>query len=614
MHGSPSYPPSAGLSSLSTPLKWMLLPLASLAVQADVSYASPLSTAEAIAQAPDTASIFGPYTVFTGGEPLPFTANMAPPEAIAQLPAADPNPVRQPEPFLQPAPLPEPVEPDEPPVLAPQESAPEPAIPDAAARVQVDEIEVIGSTIFQEDDFAPIVQPYEGRSLTLEELRTVADALTQLYLDEGYLTSRAILVDQTIADGVVQFRVLEGSLERIDIEGNRRVNDAYIRSRIALGGGTPLSQRDLEDQLRLLRLNPLFDNVEASLRAGTGIGQSILVVRVAESRPFFGQVGIDNFSPPSVGSERMGVELGYRSPLGFGDGLLASYRRTTTGGANVYDLRYRIPVNPMDGTLELRAAPSDYRLDFQGLSVEGDADIYEISFRQPLVRSPRQEFALSLGFTYRNGETVIGEVFTGTTTTSVIKFGQELVSRDVAGAWAVRSQFSLGTDWFDATQGTPDGQFFSWLGQVQRVQLLNDDNVLILQGDVQLTPDPLLTSEQFAIGGGQSLRGFRQNARLGDNGFRISAEDRITIQRNAAGATILQLAPFIEAGAVWNDGNNPADTPDQAFLAGVGLGILWEPLPRLNIRVDGALPLIDLRDRSTNAQDRALYFSVNYRF
>lgn len=531
----------------------------------------------------------------------------------------DPNDDR----FLQPVPLPQPITPDEQAPIVPTPSPTPPAVEtppaDGVPRVTVQQIDVIGSTIFDEDDFAPITQPYVGQALTFEELRSIADRITQLYLDGGYITSRAILVaDQDVTQGVVQIQVIEGSLEAVEIEGNDRINSSYIRSRVRLGGRTPLNQGRLEDQLRLLRLDPLFANIEASLRAGSGIGQSILTVRVTEADPFTSSFSADNYSPPSVGSERLGVAGTLRSPTGLGDEVSASYTRSTTGGSDVFDFSYRVPLNPMNGTLQLRVAPSEYRItdsQFAGLNIEGGAELYELSFRQPLIRTPREEFALSLGFTHRDGETLISDVLVDASTTSVVKFGQDYVRRDVTGAWAVRSQFSFGTGLLDATSNPdpqPDGQFFSWLGQAQRVQVLSQDHLLIVQADLQLSPDPLLASQQFVIGGGQSLRGFRQNIRSGDNGFRFSVEDRIAIQRNEAGAPTLQLAPFVDVGTVWNVDENPNDLPDQTFLAGIGLGLLWQPISGLNIRLDYAVPLVDLSDRGTNAQDEAFYFSVNF--
>jgi hemolysin activation/secretion protein len=487
---------------------------------------------------------------------------------------------------------------------------------------------VTGSTVFGPDQFNPIVQPFEGRTLTLEQLREIADKITQLYLDKGYITSRAIVVNQAVTDGVVEIRVIEGSLEEIRIEGTRRLNPGYIRRRIQLGAGTPLNTGQLEDQLRLLRADPLFENVEASLRAGSGTGKSILIVRIIEANPFEGSVGIDNYSPPSVGSERLGLNLLYRNLTGNGDGIAASYYHTTKSGADSLDLSYRVPLNAMNGALQLRTSLSRNKVvdpAFSVFNIQGDSQLYEISFQQPLVRSPREEFALSLGFTFQESKALIDDLIPispgadpeGITTTSVIRFGQDYLRRDVKGAWSVRSLFSIGTGLFGATINdppTPDGRFFSWLGQVQRVQVLGNSNFLIIGADIQLTPDSLLPSQQFVIGGGQSLRGYRQNIRAGDNGVRFSVEDRITLQRDESGAATFQLAPFVDAGVVWNDPDNPIELPSQRFLAGVGLGVLWEALPGLNIRVDYGLPLVDLEDRGRNVQDDGFYFSVRYQF
>jgi hemolysin activation/secretion protein len=109
------------------------------------------------------------------------------------------------------------------------------------------------------------------------------------------------------------------------------------------------------------------------------------------------------------------------------------------------------------------------------------------------------------------------------------------------------------------------------------------------------------------------VRGFRQNARIGDNGVRLSIENRYTVQRNAAGDPVLQLVPFLDTGVVWNTSGNPNIQPSQNLLAGAGIGIVWEPIKRLTARLEYALPFINLSDRSSNIQDTALYFSLNYR-
>ena len=514
-----------------------------------------------------------------------------------------------------PEPLPEP-EPEETEPVLPATPTPSEATepPPAGPTVRVEKFEVSGSTVFEPSDFDTALASFVGRELNIDELRQAADTVTQLYLNEGYITSRAVLPNQPITEGIVRLQVIEGSLEEIRIEEAGRL-EHYVRSRIELGADIPLNQFELEDQLRLLRADPLLDNIEASLRAGTGLGQSILVVRIAEADPWEAHLTLDTDSPVSVGVVRTGANVTYRNPLGIGDQIRAAAYRATTGGSYLYELSYSAPINPMNGTISARFLPSEFDIisprEFAELSIEGDAQVYELTYRQPLVRTPREEFALSLGFRHRDGETqLLGQDFTSNSA-SVIQFGQDYLRRDVQGAWALRSQVSLGVDLLDATNlesPQADSQFVSWLGQVQRAQILNQDHLLILQGDVQLSTDTLLGSEQFVIGGRQSVRGYSQNARFGDNGVRLSVEDRITLQRNESGAPTMLLSPFLDMAAVWNT-KSGTTVNDDRFLLGTGVGFTYRPVEGLDLRLDLGVPLVDIDDSAP--QDVFIYLDFD---
>ncbi len=565
---------------------------------------------------------------------LDLTSVIFPKTVLAQLPTkiaqnsseqlfSNPNQNK----FSQPLPGVAPILDKQPSLETPPTRTPNPESPQI--NIPIKKIEVRGNTIFSPDQINKILQKYENRDVTFSQLQSAAEEISQLYLNQGYITSRAILANQKITDGMVTIQVIEGGLEQIIIEGNEQVKSSYIRDRLKLGTTLPLKRQKLEDQLWLLKIDPLFSNIEASLRPGTKLGQSILFVRVKEANPLISNFSVDNYSPPSIGSERFVALVGTRNTTGIGDELTAAYQRSTTGGLQVLDFNYRFPINPMEGTIQLQSTLSNSKVttpDFQKLGITSDNQLYEISYRQPLIRTPRAEFALSLAYNHQDGQTFIfnnlpfafgiGPDANGNSRTRVIKFGQDYVKRDLQGAWGMRSQFNFGLGIFDATTNKapiPDGNFFSWTGQIQRLQILNPSHNLILQGNIQLTPHSLLASQQFVVGGGQSVRGFRQNVRTGDNGFSLLIENRIAVQRNESGQPIIQLTPFIDMGMVWNQSDNPNKLPPQNFIAGAGLGVLWELLPDLNLRADYAFPLVKLDDKGKNAQDRGLFFSVNYR-
>lgn len=541
-------------------------------------------------------------------------------------PQPDPNRDR----FPQPIPQPQPTSPEEEENVLPKPTPTEIPLPtESSGQFFVNKIEVVNSTVLTPAEIQQLVAPLEGNLITIQELKQVADAITQIYLERGYITSRAFIPEQTLDQtGIVRINIIEGILEDVKVEGNNRIKPSYIKSRIFLGANAPLNTAMLENQLRLLQLNPMLENVEASLRAGSGIGKSILLVRVKEASPLVHNFTVDNLSPPSVGSQRAGVTLGWRNVTGWGDDILGSFY-ISDGDSQVYDFSYRLPVNAMNGTVQLRVAPNRNSIvqeEFKPLEIRGNSQLYELSFRQPLVRSPREEFALSLALAHQTGQTFtfsgptpfgLGPDEDGVSRTSVIKFGQDYIRRDMQGAWSVRSQFTLGTGWLNATVNPdplPDGRFFSWTGQLQRVQRLNNSHLLIIQGDLQLAANSLLSAQQFVIGGGSSLRGYRQNVRSGDNGFRFSLEDRITVIRNTSNVSILQIAPFLDLGSIWNHSDNPNPLPDEQFLVGIGAGLLWQVIPGLNLRLDYARPLVSIADKGNNLQDEGFYFTVNYGF
>lgn len=557
--------------------------------------------------------------VETGAPPLTV------PMAQQRLPG--PDPFRQPDDTL-----PEPLD-EEDPFLAPDPVDPSDLIDsrdlEDPTPITINRILLRGNTRFTTEDLAPLLSEVSGPT-TLGALNRVVAAITAAYINAGYITSRAVLPSQPLDQGDITILVIEGTLAEVDISGLERLNPGYVRRRIDLGVTTPLNANALEDQLRLLNNDPNLANIQADLQSGDTLGTSRLVIDLEESRPWFGAAFTDNASPASVGSERIGASAGYRNLTGWGDTLRVGYTRTYAGGYQAWDFGYSIPLNPMEGTLDVRAGFERSRIvqaPFDELNIRGRSQRYDVTFRQPLLRNPREEFALALTFSRQTGQSFIfndigapfglGAEADGSTRTSVLRFSQDYLRRDTQGAWSGQSQFNLGIDAFGITRNAdpiPDGRFFSWLGQVARVQRLSPDSQMIFQGALQLSPSNLLASETFGMGGAQTLRGYRQNARSGDNGWRFSAENRTTVARFNDETHLLQVAPFFDLGAVWNNPNNPGQIASDHFLAGAGVGLLWVAQPSWSARMDFALPLVTMRDRGNNLQDNGLYFTLNYQF
>jgi hemolysin activation/secretion protein len=522
-------------------------------------------------------------------------------------------------PDLEPLPPPEQLlEPSVP--LVPGET--DEAIPET---INVEGFNVIGSTIFSAERFADILQPYTGE-VSFAQLLQARSAVTQLYVDNGYITTGALIPPQTLEDGIVTIRVIEGELEDIDVTGTERLNSSYVRSRLRIATEKPLNVDRLLEALQLLQLDPLIQNLSAELSAGSRPGQNLLEVAIVEADSFSVETILDNGRSPSVGSFRRRGRVHEGNLFGLGDSISLTY--TNTDGSNEIEAGYAIPINPRNGTIELNYSWTSSEIieePFDRLDIEAKSRDYDLTFRQPVLRTPTRELALGLTASRRESDTsLLGVDFPlslganddGETRISALRFFQEWTQRGAEEVFAARSQFSLGLNALDATVNSvePDSRFLAWRGQVQWLRLLAEDTSLLLRSDVQLATTSLVPLEQFGLGGQESVRGYRQDTLLTDNGIFASAEVRVPIYRLSGDRGVLQISPFVDFGTTWNtDSDADRAAGDPNTLVSVGVGLQFELGDRLSARIDWGIPLVDVEDREDETlQEEGIYFSLRW--
>jgi hemolysin activation/secretion protein len=537
---------------------------------------------------------------------------------LSQLP--NPIPPRTPEP-----PIEQPTKPEKPRLETPPPQPTPSPLEEIPGKIRVERFEFVGNTAFNDEELSKEVAQFTGREITFAELIQAEEAVTNLYVKNGYINSGAVIeAGQAFLPekAVVTITIIEGGIEDIQITGTRRLNPDYVRDRLAVATSKPLNQNRLLEALQLLQLDPLIESISAELSPGVRPDSSLLEVQVAEADYFTLAPFADNGRNPSVGSFRRGVRLTVGNLAGFGDSLDASL--SNTDGSTALDLSYTIPINSYNGTIRLAGGLSDNEVidrQFERLDITGDYHYYELTLRQPLFQSPSEEFALGLTLSRQESQNfILGEGFPlspgannqGEIRISALRFFQDWVKRNPQEVFAVRSQFNLGVGAFGATvngEELPDSRFFAWRGQGQYVRLLAPDTLLVVRSDLQLATDPLLTLEQISIGGLGTVRGYRQDLLLTDNGFLASVEARLPIVRVSEVEGVLQLVPFVDFGVGWNNGDFP--NPDPNALVGVGLGLQWQMGDDFSARLDWGIPLVDVDIEKRTWNDNGLYFSLN---
>ncbi len=538
--------------------------------------------------------------------------------AWAQAPAA-PSGTRPGEKL---PPLPEYKKPEEapklglPPVKPPAERVP------FALRVFVRAYRITGNTVFPAEELKKITSPFENRTVTNTELEELRQRLTRLYISRGYINSGAVVPDQKLVDGIVEIRIIEGRLTRVDVEGTKHFQSDYFAKRLEQHAGPPLNVRNLEQELQILLQNPLIARINAQLAPGERPGEAVLKVQVAEAPPYDFGVLVDNKLSPSLGEVRVVLQGEYRNLTGRGDVLSGEFG-SAQGIDGDLNLHYVVPVTSRDTAVSFfyqRAKSHVVQEPFNALDIQSDIETVGMGVSRPVYRTPARQVLLSASLERRKGETsLLGVPFSfspgvqnGESVVSVLRLVQDFANRKRNEVIAARSTFSFGLDAFGATINDtgPDGRFVTWLGQFQWARRFGErGHQLFFRLEGQLANDPLLPIEQFSVGGLDSVRGYRTNQMVRDRGYSASLEYRLPVFHNPVDLRNLQFAAFVDTGSARNkEGPNPAPTN----LTSVGVGLVWDPGPKLHAELYVADALDNVENPGNSIQDSGIFFRLAY--
>ncbi len=517
----------------------------------------------------------------------------------------------------------------------------------ALPKVDVKKFIFSGNTVYSSEFLSDLVEEYQERSISAEELQMVKNIITRKYIEAGYINSGAIIPDQQVKNGEITLEIIEGKLVEVDIinlknDGEQgRLHTSYIAGRINGKDNEVLNINRLQERLQLLHQNPLFRRINAELGPGLRLGDGILKLDVVEATPWEVGARFSNHRSPSIGSYRGELFGTHRNLLGFGDSIYL--RLGLTEGLKDYSFNYSLPLSSRYGTtVNLSAEHSDAEVvsePFNQLNIESEAETYALGIIQPLLKTPNKEFNLGLKLERRSSTTYMFKgtpleqkfsfspgVQDGESRISVLRFSQDFLQRSRTRVIAARSSFNFGVDAWNATindDGSPDGKFFTWLGQfqwVERIAIFNiQDTQLLVRADMQWAKEDLLPLEKFSVGGASTVRGYRENQMTRDSGLITSIEWRIPIKKfpirgiskdNDDG--VVQIAPFFDYGRAWNA---DAETPKPDNISSVGLGLRWMLNQHVNAILYWGHALRNIDDQQNNdLQDDGIHFEINFSY
>jgi hemolysin activation/secretion protein len=422
------------------------------------------------------------------------------------------------------------------------------SIPEARAqswngkpRFDIWEFAVTGNSKLPVETIEKTVYPFLGPEKTLDDVQQAADALEKAYRDSGYATVLVSIPEQSVTGGVVEIAVTEGRIERVRVTGSQYYAQERILEKVpALTEGGVPDFNALQEQLAAVSRGS-DRRVQPLLRPGHQPGTTEVELKVDDSLPLHGNIEFNNrYSPsraPDPGDYRLSGTVRYDNLWQREHSLSLSYLTSPghTDETKVSSLSYSLPVDGPDETLTFYGVRSDSNSDLTtslaGTNVLGRGDIYGLRLSEPL----RAMFGVSHGLTFgldykklKEDLVMAGAGFFPTPLTywlGSLQYGGGLTQYGGETGFGVGALLSIrglmdNEDEFASKRFMGQGNFAVVQWNLQRLQHLPAKFDFVARVEGQLATRPLPSSEEYAIGGASSVRGYPEATQIGDHGIR----------------------------------------------------------------------------------------------
>lgn len=477
-----------------------------------------------------------------------------------------------------------------------------------------------------------LTAPFVGPGRSFEDLVNAANEVTRfLQRDLGYYLGYAYLPEQTLQDGRVRIAVLEGRLDHVELVWNdalpvrREHVQAYLDR---LQPGTILTVREVERAVFLV--NDLRGiSVRAEVKPGSRPGTATLVFIPQADARWSGGLDADANGSRYIGSQRLGAQVAYTSPLGRGDGLSGSVLASSTGGLAFGLLGYTTPLGGDGFKTGLSVSGLQYKLDRTAfpLGLDGTGLTVNLFGLYPWVRS-RNLNLFVLGAV--NDKAYVDNVASLSTHKRVsdLNLGLNGDFRDSLLTGGVNTfDLNASTGHVDYAGGAPSGLddalSYSKLNiAYSRLQNIVDGRLLLyLNARGQWSMNNLDTTEQFRAGGPDGARAFAPGEGTGDSGAVATAELRWLPPASWLGkwSREVVLALFYDAAYVQlrHDPSLVVRAPDyvnHTRLAGAGLALVWSRPGQYALRISVAQATQGQAKSDTQPQSVRVYAQGSWRF
>ncbi|MCI0382799.1 MAG: hypothetical protein L0207_07135 [Chlamydiae bacterium] len=458
--------------------------------------------------------------------------------------------------------------------------------------------------------------------LTHKQIKEIKRTIVSYYHDHRMPFVRVITPAQDITDGALQLIVLLGRIDRICVSGNQHFDSEDILKSIRLRPGSYIDIDEILTNIAWLNRNP-FRQGTALFQPGRKAGEVEMILDVQDRRQFRFYAGGENTGNNFTGNNRWYTGINWGNA--FNIGHIASYQYTTSGDFRKFQahtFNYTIFL-PWRNAITLFAGYARVHPDITGFSSKGKAYQASLRYEIPLgkIFTPITQ-SLDVGFDYKstNNNILFVDEFSEIRQTQTVNLTQF-----VFGYYFVWSssfnQLFLDLEAYYSPFTFLDNQSkndFNALrtgakpiyiyGRIRLEDILTIFSwSMFFQARGEMSNENLLPSEQFSLGGYDTVRGYAERAVNTDNAFCFNYEFRTPMVRILKKPDNgIQFYGFIDWGYGWNH-KREVGQPNHFQLLGVGPGVRFAIASNFSARLDWGFPILKVEDAAFR---RRLHFGL----
>lgn len=473
---------------------------------------------------------------------------------------------------------------------------------------------------------------YVGKPISFKKLQEALGTINTFYISRGYFLARAILPAQDLPDGIVRIAIVEGNLGDVIIQGNKFYKTDFIRSHFACEFKGVINYHRLLKSLLLLNSYPDL-SVKAVMQKGKLPYSVDLVLTVEDKRPLHFSMDYNNFGSRFVSRNMTGLGMEYSNLFLGGDKITLR----ETNGWSVKNLKYgsigyAAPVHASGTTVGVSYAQSEFDVqkEFRKLDAHGESNTISLELNQPLKRSFTGSLDASVGFDAKHAKNYLLGAISTEDKLRILRAGVSgdrldtvFRGRDFMNVTLSQGLSTMGASKKNDSKASrigAGGEFTKANIDLARYQQLPWNNILMVKLTSQFTDDILPVSEQFAIGGANTVRGYPQAEHLGDYGEVVNVEVSRPmdlygehpfpfVHKNVK--DVVRIAGFFDYGQTHLKNPQVGEKKSHS-IAGAGAGLRFDFGQNLNAKLDVGFPVSG--DKSSDGDDAVAYLQVFKKF